>query len=261
MLQLDIPAAWLVNYGLLLLRTSALVLFVPLPGSRQTLHSTKVALAMMLGFMLAPHASVGPGVDAITSSAAPWLLAEAVLAEVALGASIGVAYRLVLESFSLAAQILGFQAGYSYVNMVDPTSQVDASILNVVFGLLASLLFFAFDLHLFVIRALAESLKTWPLGTFAHQPADAQAMVRLGGQMMITATRLALPVMAVLLLIDLTLGLLNQVHNRMQLLTLAFPAKIVAAVAVIPAVLVLSPRLFRSLSERAGEFVIALIAR
>ena len=78
---------------------------------------------------------------------------------------------------------------------------------------------------------------------------------------MITATRLALPVMAVLLLIDLTLGLLNQVHNRMQLLTLAFPAKIVAAVAVIPAVLLLSPRLFQGLSERAGEFVISLISR
>ena len=121
-LQLDIPAAWLVNYGLLLLRTSTLVLFVPLPGARQTLRATKVAVAMMLGFVLAPHASVGPGIDAITSAAAPWLLAEAVLAEVALGASIGVAYRLVLESFSLAAQILGFQAGYSYVNMVDPTS-------------------------------------------------------------------------------------------------------------------------------------------
>jgi len=261
MVQLDIPTAWLANYGLLLLRTSALVLFVPLPGARQTLQATKVALALMLGFVLAPSATVDPGVGAITSPATAWLLAEAVLAEVALGASLGVAYRLVIESFSLAAQILGFQAGYSYVNMVDPTSQVDASILNVVFGLLASLLFFAFDLHLFVIRALAESLGHWPLGTFAHHPADAQAMVRLGGHMIVTATRLALPVMAVLLLIDLTLGLLNQVHNRMQLLTLAFPAKIVAAVAVIPAVLLLSPRLFHSLSERAGEFVIALISR
>ena len=44
-----------------------------------------------------------------------------------------------------------------------------------------------------------------------------------------TAVRLALPVIAVLLLIDLTLGLLNQINSRLQLLTLAFPVKIVAA--------------------------------
>ncbi len=182
-----------------------------------------------------------------------------ILSEAIFGLAVGVAVALLLEVFGLAAQILGFQAGYSYVNMVDPTTQVDASILNVLFALLGSLLFFSFDLHLYLVRAFAASLESWPLGHFQTRPADALMMVRLGGSVFETAVRSALPVMAVLLLIDLTLGLLNQVNSRLQLLTLAFPAKIVGAVAILYPVTLLAPRLFYSLAERTRAVIEALV--
>jgi len=257
----EIPAAWLVNLALLVTRMSALTIFSPLPGASAAPVQARVLLALMLAGMLAPVARAGFTPAELAGPGAIWLFAVAALSEAALGAAIGLALRLLLEAFALAAQTLGFQAGYSYINMVDPNTQVDASILNVALALLANLLFLAFDLHLHLIRALAAGLEAHPLGAFAVSPGDAPAFIALGGLMFETSLRLALPVVALLLLVDLTLGLLNQAHPRMQLLTLAFPLKIVAAVAALYPVLPQSPRLFHQLAERTFELLTALLTR
>lgn len=260
-LELELPALWVVHYGLLLARTAGLMVFVPIPGLRRAPGLPKIVAAAALAVLLAPLARVQVDSALLSAEAGPWLLLKLLLAEAALGVAVGTAVRLVMDSFGLAAQALGFQAGYSYVNMVDPSSEVDASILNVLFALLAGLLFFTFDLHLFLLRVLADGLRTIPLGAWSSRPADALAMARLSADMVDFAVRLALPAIALLLLIDLTLGLLNQVHSRMQLLTLAFPAKIIAALAVLYPALLQSPRLFHSLAERGGELIVALLSR
>ena len=258
---LELPAAWLINYGLLVLRCIGLIVFVPLPGLQTALPPAKIALALMLAAALSPLAIAGPGAEALAAPGVPWEVLRWVASETVLGFAMGCAVRVGLEAFGLAAQALGFQAGFSYVNMVDPTSQVDASILNVVFALLANLLFFAFDLHLFLIRAMARSAEIWPLGAYRPPAGAAEAMVRLGGVMLDVGVRLALPVVAALLLIDLTLGLLNQVNPRMQLLTLAFPIKIVAGLVILIPTLASATRVFGYLAEQAGEVVTGLLAR
>ena len=258
---LEFSTAWLLNYTLLLARTTAFVVFVPIPGMRSFPAPAKITLALTLTFVLTPLATAGIATDILSTPATIWTLTGLILSEAVFGLAVGAAVALLIEAFGLAAQILGFQAGYSYVNMVDPTTQVDATILNVFLTLLGSLLFFAFDLHLYVIRAFAESLRSWPLGSFRTKPADALMMIRLGGSVVETGVRLAAPVIALLLLVDLTLGLLNQVNSRLQLLTLAFPAKIIAAIALLYPVVRLAPRLFHDLSAVTFEVIEAFVRR
>ena len=86
-------------------------------------------------------------------------------------------------------------------------------------------------------------------------------VTRLGGAVFETGVRLAFPVIATLLLIDLTLGLLNQVNSRLQLLTLAFPIKILAAIALIHPLLRLSARLFYDLAEKTQFVIESLVNR
>ena len=260
-MTLEFSTAWLLNYVLLLSRTSGMLVFVPIPGANRLPSHPKILLAVVLAFLLAPLAYGMQDAAVLSSPAVVWQLAGMVLSEAAFGLAVGAAVGLLLEAFGLAAQILGFQAGYSYINTVDPTTQVDASILNVIFALHASLLFFAFNLHLHVVRALADSLESWPLGHFPTRPADAMMLIELGATVIETGVRLAFPVIAVLLLIDLTLGLLNQINSRLQLLTLAFPAKIIAATALIYPLLLLGPRLFYDLAAEAQEVIIALVKR
>ncbi len=258
---LEFSTAWVINAVLVLARVSGIIALVGIPGLRQFPAQAKIILALALTVLFTPFAWGRADAALLATSGAVWTLAGWVAAEAVFGLAVGAAVALLLEAFGLAAQVLGFQAGYSYVNMVDPTTQVDASILNVLLTLLGSLLFFAFDLHLFVIGALVESFHRRPLGSFSTSPLDGMMMVRLGGSVFQTAVRLALPVMAVLLLIDLTLGLLNQINSRLQLLTLAFPAKIVAALALLYPVTVVAPRLFHDLAVEVRQVISLLLER
>ena len=261
-MPLQISTTLLLNYTLLLARSTGFVVFVPIPGMRGFPVPARIALAVLLTMLAGPLASgVSDASLILGNDAAVWMLCRMVLAEAALGVALGTSVALLLEAFGLAAQVLGFQAGYSYVNMVDPTTQVDASILNVMIALLSSLLFFTLDLHLHLLRAWFAGLENWPLGSFFTRPMDGLRMVQLGGLVFETAVRLSFPVVAVLLLIDLTLGLLNQINGRLQLLTLAFPAKILGGVALLYPLLLLAPRLFHDLSERTLEVVWMLVQR
>jgi flagellar biosynthetic protein FliR len=182
------------------------------------------------------------------------------LRESAFGLAVGVALQFLAEMLGLAAQLLGFQAGYSYINTVDPSSQVDATILNVLLTLFGGLLLFAFDVHLHVVKALAVSLERIPAGAFRTSPEAAWELARAGSAVLETAVRLAFPVVALLLLLDLALALLSYVNARMQLLTLSFPIKMAATMLVLFAVAPAAPGLFRQLAVRVLGAVDALLA-
>jgi flagellar biosynthetic protein FliR len=244
--MLTITTEWFTAFLLVLARVGGLIALAPLPGTRLAPASTKVSLALLLALLLLPLAQVRPAAGAGIGTVAAWMAQEA-----AFGLAVGVALQFLSEMMGLAAQLLGFQAGYSYINTVDPTTQVDATILNVILTLLGGLLLFALDLHLHLIRALAVSLERIPAGEFRASPQAALQLARVGSAVFETAVRLAFPIVALLLVLDVALALLSYVNARMQLLTLSFPIKMAATMLVLFVVLLAAPRLFHQLAARA----------
>ena len=107
MLDLDVPAQWLIGYGLLALRMSALTIFSPMPGARSAPAPAKILLALMLSVLLSPWASVDVAALDLGSPAAAWILAEAALSEAVFGFTVGMLFRFAIEAFAIAAQALG----------------------------------------------------------------------------------------------------------------------------------------------------------
>jgi flagellar biosynthetic protein FliR len=104
------------------------------------------------------------------------------------------------------------------------------------------MVFFALGLHREVIRTLAYSLEAHPAGVWIERPA-AEAVLRLGGDMLALAVRLALPAIALLVLADIALGLLARLNSQLQLLSLSFPIKMTAALVLLGWLAVLLPKL------------------
>ena len=67
----------------------------------------------------------------------------------------------------------------------------------------------------------------------------------LGSGIFSTGLRLALPLIALLFLIDLSVGLLGRLNAQLQLIALAFPVKMLAAVAGLSFLVMLMPQLFQ----------------
>jgi flagellar biosynthesis protein FliR len=167
------------------------------------------------------------------------------------GIAIGVSVAIALEAFALAAQLLGLQAGYAYASTIDPTTQSDSGILLVISQLFAGLLFFALGLDREVLRLFAQSLDKVPAGTFVLGPQAAQIIIGLGASLFAVGVRLAMPVVALLILVDVALALLGRLNQQLQLLHLAFPAKMLTALLVLSWVSVLYPHVLWQFSGEA----------
>jgi flagellar biosynthetic protein FliR len=244
--NLALSMGTLFGFLLVLTRVAGAFVFVPLPGIGGAIAPVRAAFA--LGFTLALSSRwpvMGGGTPA------PGVLAGWIGAEAAAGIAIGVSVGIVLEAFALAAQVLGLPAGYGYASTIDPTTQADAGILVVLAQLVAGMLFFALGLDREVLRLFAASLDRVPVGTYPFSANSAEAMIRLGSNLFSVGVRLALPVVALLVMVDVALGLMGRLNAQLQLLHLAFPAKMLVALLVLAWMAPLFPRVLWELSGHA----------
>jgi flagellar biosynthetic protein FliR len=228
---------------LVLARVSGAMVFVPLPGFSGTPGMARSAFSLAFTLALAPRWPHLDGIDADAGTLAAWAMAEA-----AIGVAIGLAAAMVLEVATFAAQMLGMPAGYGYAQTVDPNTQADAGILLVVAQLTAGMLFFALGMDRQVLRLFSASLERIPPGAYVFQPSSAEAFIRLSGSLLAAGARLALPVVALLVMVDVALALMGRLNAQLQLLSLAFPAKMLTALFVLAAVLSLYPRVLARFS-------------
>lgn len=253
--ELNLPVGTLWSFLLVLARVSGALVFVPLPGMRNGPEPARVALALGFTAALFPfwpsvaESQPGPGRLVL------WLAAEA-----AFGITVGVAVAFLIEGLLVACQIIGLQAGYAYAAMIDPATQADSGVLQVLAHLTAGLLFFACGLDRHILRIFAQSLETFPPGAFAIRPSSAESLIALGAGMFTTGIRLAMPILALLALVDISLALLGRVHAQLQMLMLAFPVKMLAALALLATVSVMIPSLFRAATERTLAALSAVCA-
>jgi flagellar biosynthetic protein FliR len=251
-LTLSLPG--LFGFLLVLARVAGALSFVPLPGFNSGADSARIVLALSLSAALAPLAPP----PALPQPLAGGIVA-AVAAEAAFGLTVGLAVAILIESLLVAAQVFGLQAGYSYASTVDPSTQADSNVLLVFSQLAGGLLFFALGLDRQVLRIFAASLAAHPPGTFFLRVSSIDAVVGLGADMFATGMRLAMPVVVLLALVDVALALLGRIHQQLQLLTLAFPVKMLATLAFLAAVFVLFLPVYRAAAERTVTVLYRLL--
>lgn len=254
--ELAVPIPLLYGFLLTLARVGGALVFVPLPGIRSGPESVRAVLAVGMTLALFSRWSAPPIANPGIGELAGWLLTEA-----AIGLAIGLAVSFITEGFLLAAQILSLQAGFSYASTVDPTTKADSTVLVVIAQLLAGLLFLATDLDRQVFLAFARSLETFPPGSALASPALADKLIPLGAGIFSTGLRLVLPVVILLVMVDIALALLGRLNAHLQLLTLAFPIKILAGLGLLAWILVLFPRVFNQSAEHTLAGLHILIAR
>jgi flagellar biosynthetic protein FliR len=226
------------GFLLVLTRVGAFFVFIPLPGSRAFLAMPKVVLTLSVALMLFRFWPITPGIATSFPS-----LIVAIASEAGLGIAAGTGVALMIEAMQLAAQFIALQAGFSYASTIDPTSEADSGLLLIICQLLTSLIFFAIGLDRQILGALANSFERIPAGSYHLTNSSAIAILGIGSTMFQIALRLAMPVIAMLLIADISLALLGKVEQHLQLSSLLFPLKTLAAMAILAIVMPGSARL------------------
>lgn len=238
--DLAIHASLLYGFLLVLARVAGLFVFLPLPGLKTGPDVAKITLALALTFALY---SRWPAVQ--TAPAGLVQLSGWVIAEAGIGLATGLAVAFIIEGLFVAAQAISTQAGFSYASTIDPSTEADSTVLVIIAQLTAGLLFFAMGFHRQILTILSRSLETQPPGSVVFSRPSVEALVMLGSTVFATGIRLVLPLMTLLFLIDLSIGLLGRVNSQLQMIALAFPVKMVAAMAALSLLVFLVPKLYQ----------------
>lgn len=253
-MNLGLPLSTIFAFLLVLSRVAGVIGFLPLPGFKSAPAMVRIVLALTISFALFP---VWPSLpDELPTFGA---LICAAFSELGFGLVVGLAVAFLIEGFQVGAQVLSVQAGYSFAQTIDPTSQADSAVLQVVMTLMTGLLFFATGADRQLIRVLAASFERFPAGAWAPAAANLEGILHLGSGMFVTGLRLALPVMALLILIDLSLAVIGRIQQQLQLLSLAFPVKMLAAIAMLAAIVPVAARVFNGASERTLAALLRMV--
>jgi flagellar biosynthetic protein FliR len=220
------------------LRVSGLMLFAPFFGSAVIPPRVKVILVIAITAALYPvYASRLP---VLQISHWPVLVAS----EVVVGMAMGLATNVVFEAVLVAGQVLSMQMGYSLVNILDPNTQVESTVVALFHQTLAMLIFLALDVHHWILRAVAHSFEYLPPGSVTLSPQFLQAALHEGAVVLALGIQIAAPVLSATLLADLVLGLLGKASPQMPLMLLGPAVKSMLGVLVLGATVKFWPGLF-----------------
>ncbi|MCO5297980.1 MAG: flagellar biosynthetic protein FliR [Fimbriimonadaceae bacterium] len=207
---------------LVFVRCSAMLVTSPVFGAQNTplpvriLTTLSISGAMTLA--LKPNGIEPPG-DL-------YLLAAAVTHEAFAGVVIGMFLQLVLQAALMAGALLDLQAGLGMSQTLNPVSGVSATVLSQYKFMLAVVVFLAVNGHHVMLQAFADSYKALPsAGTQGLQILQDHLLLAIG-RMSLVALQIAAPVMAVGMVVDASLGVVNKAVPQMQAFLVGLPAKI-----------------------------------
>jgi flagellar biosynthetic protein FliR len=220
------------------LRVSGLMLFAPFFGSAVIPARIKTVLVIAITAILYPVYS--PRLHAVTLSHWPMLVAS----ETVVGIAIGIATNIVFEGAQMAGQVLSVQMGYSLVNILDPNTQVDSTVVAFFHQTLAMLIFLGLDVHHWILRAVVHSFDYLPPGSATLNPLFVQALLHEGAVVFDLGIQIAAPVLSATLLTDIVLGLMGKASPQMPLMLLGPAVKSMLGVTVLGITMRFWPHLF-----------------
>lgn len=212
------------TFGLILVRTSAMILTVPGLGGHQVPNLVKILLSACFAVLLFP---LIPPPDLHGS---PSGLAMAVLWETLVGTSLGTAVSAMVFAALAAGSAVDLQAGLANATLLDPGGSGSQPLLASFYQGLFLLAMFASDAHLGILQGLAHSFHWLPLGAPAtpHFASLGSLLQQAFSGFFAVTLSLCLPVMVGMLGVETILAFQSRTMPQVNMLIVAAPLRILA---------------------------------
>ncbi len=209
-------------FFLVLIRCSVVLFFLPIFGSRNWPALAKIGFVFLLALILFPKARLQD-----------WALPAMVLdyglvavTELLFALCLGLGINLIFSAIQMGGQLVGFQLGFSIVNVIDPQSGGQISIIGQFLYLMTILLFLALNGHHLFIYSLADSITMIQPGRLNLDESLFNQVMRLTLLMFELSIRLVAPAVAVLLFAKTTMGVVAKAVPQINIMIVSFPLNI-----------------------------------
>ncbi len=155
------------------------------------------------------------------------------LREFCIGLGIGFFASLPLYAFQLAGGFSGINMGFGMVNILDPFSETQVSLLGQLKFMLALWFYFKWDGHILLFRCLVHSFKLLPFGIWGWSWSNGSITGEWLVELFYLAIKISLPFLGAMLLADIGLGFVARTVPQMNVFVLGFSIKILLGMLVL----------------------------
>lgn len=223
--QLD---AWIALFFFPMARIMALMTLAPIFSNASLPRRTRLIIGLVLTYALSPVLPPMP-----TVPAGSWVGIAILAEQILIGLIMGMTLRLVFAAIDLAGSLIGLQMGLSFAVFYDPQTRGQTPVVANFITLLATLIFLAMDGHLVIIAALAESFTLLPISAQPFSIKGISGLLSWAGVLFSSGLLLSLPMVAALLVTNLSLGVLTRIAPTLNLFAVGFPVTLAGGMMVL----------------------------
>jgi flagellar biosynthesis protein FliR len=232
---------------LVLVRVSTMLALVPVFSQTQVPQLVRFGLGLLLAVLIVrivpPMAPVG-GLGA---------LVVAIVSQAFVGLVFGFVAFLLFTGIQFAGEIIDTQIGFAVVNIVNPLTSQNVTVIGNLELALATLLYLAADAHHLLLRGMVGSFALVPLPFAAAPELLAGDVVRFFTQALFIVFQIAAPVAISLFLVNVMLGLMARVAPQMNVFVVGFPIQITIGLVMLVVSLPLLGAVFPALIDTSAR--------
>jgi flagellar biosynthetic protein FliR len=236
------------------MRISGAIIFNPLLGRNNVPVILKGALSLIIAFLLTSTlGTLKIQMNGIVQFTVSCLL------ELGVGLAIGVLISAIFSVVLIAGEVIDLQMGFSMSVFYDPKSGINMPIVGSLFNALLIMVFFAGNAHLSLFSLVADSFKLIPPGTGFPTIKSAQFIILMFKDVFELGLRLAVPILAVELVVQIAMGILMRAVPQINIFTVGIQIQTLAGLIMIhvtiPVIVTLCGRLSDFIIEKSVELV------
>lgn len=202
-------------------RISAMMMAAPVFGARMMPVRIRVLMAFAFSLVAVPLLPEVPAVDPISYNGLIILLHQ-----VLIGLAMGFMVQMVFQALVIAGETIANGMGLGFARMVDPANGVQVPVVSQFLIVMATLLFVILNGHLMLVELVVESFRLLPISDSGLSTQGAWELVSWGSQMFIGAVLVAIPAVAAMLVVNLSMGVITRAAPQLNIFAVGFPLMI-----------------------------------
>ncbi|MER7005865.1 flagellar biosynthetic protein FliR [Dactylosporangium sp. NPDC000555] len=236
------------------IRAAVWLTLCPPFNNRGTPATVKGLMSIAIALPLAPK--LAPQVPPEMS--AGYLVASAV-EQAAVGAALAFLTMLIFAATQIAGGLIDLVGGFALAFAMDPFSLQGNAVFGRFYGLVTMAVMYATDAHQLILRGFTQSYQAIPLDGTMSLNNFTQLVTTGAGQMFLAGLQIAAPMIAIMLAVDVALGLLNRAAPALNPFSFGFPAKVFLTLTVVGTAMMLLPNAIANLTTRSLGLVLRLL--
>ena len=188
-----------------------------------------------------------------------WAGLGIIVEQLLIGVAIGTVMQVVFAIVQAAGDFIGLQMGLAFASFFSADSGANTMILARILYILSLMLFLAVDGHLLLLEVLVESFRLIPIAAFSLNANGFFAIASFAELIFKLGLLLALPVLGILLIINLSMGILNRAAPQFTVFSVGFPISLTVGLLLLVVLMTRLQGAVTRLFEQGFDFVIRLL--